>query len=218
MNRFYQMNKISQWLIALLLLMVCLLIMGGISELIQIHLAYLLLFPLAVTVFQFAGTPILALSGIYQYLSPMLLVFSPTKKRYEIHNGTPFDYWIVMRGIESGKPAETQMLIYYLEGLQKIIAKIQAGELPETVKIEGTSYFFSDSTARRFGFTIQPSSLFMIFNAVVNYLDLFWMFSYAKGKWTFPNLLKIKKAHTDGKTLVAHRETIAALHQYLSKK
>lgn len=148
----------------------------------------------------------------------MLLVFGKSDKKHDLHNGTSFDYLMIMRKHKAGIEARTVMLCYYLEGILEIISRVENGTLPASVKVEGTSYFFSESTAKRLGFDVQEGKGFLKFNLYFNFIDLCWMYSYAQGKLSFPNLKEIKKAATTGERLVNNKEKINALYQYLKRK
>ena len=167
---------------------------------------------------QFTLTPFFTLIGLYSYLSPMLLVYGANKKKYDLHNGTSFDYLMVMRGIKKGRPMQNKILEYYLEGLLRIVEDLEKGMLPPEVKISGTSYFFSEATARRLGFEIEKPTAFYTFNQYINYLDLLWMYSLAKGKLTFPNLKNVKAASIKGAQLVENKAYLQQLYQFLQRK
>lgn len=219
MNPFFHLAKYLQWFIAIAMALILFLLFGLYTKILNISL-FLGIFYLFLMIpfFQFLGTPIFTLTGIYHYLSPMLLVFGKSDKKYDLHNGTSFDYLLIMKKHKAGIEARTVILTYYLEGLLEIISRVENGKLPASVKIEGTSYFFSESTAKRLGFEVEEGKGFLKFNLYLNFIDLCWMYSYSQGKLSFPNLKEIKKASTSGKKLVENKKKIHALYQYLKKK
>lgn len=217
MNRFYEMNIVVQLVVSLLMFALMMAILVGWSELIYIYpLAYGLFF-IVISISQFLITPFFRLIGIYKYLSPMLIVFGATDKKYDLHSGTSFDYFMVLRNTKKGITIRQKILAYFIEGLLKIVEQVEHKELPETVVITGGSYFFSDNTAERLGFKVSDSNVFDKFNIAANYFDLLWMYSLAHGKLTFPSLRGIKRASTTGKDLVANKAKLIQLNSFLNR-
>ncbi len=217
MNKFYQIKIHLQWLIAILMLSLTMgLFLWWLDALSQ-NLLLVFFMPLMPTFLQFLLSPFFKLVGVYQYLSPMLLVYNANDKKYDIHNGTPFDYLMLMSSVKKGAEFRKIMLIYYLEGLLQIIEKLESKELPDTVMISGSSYFFSNRTAEKFGFSLSKTSSDVRFNLLINYLDLVWMYSLSNGKLTFPNLSNIQTATTSGKSLLSKKPELLALHSYLNR-
>jgi len=191
-------------------------LMTGWFELVSVEPYYLLLLPLLTSFFHLTVSPFLRVTGIYKYLSPMLLVNLPTKHHYELHNGTSFDYLINIHRLKK-YGIKKVLLTDYLKGLLNVISEIQNGELPGNVVIKGSSYFFSHRSAKRFGFTLERPSFFSKMNAMLNYLDLFWMYSLANKKWAAPNLKMMKTASVKGEVLAKKREVIEKLLNRIEK-
>lgn len=218
MNKFYELPKGIQWIISIIMASLFLGIMVIWMKFIALNPLWFLSLFLIAPLLQFLSTPIFTLIGSYKYLSPMLLVFGASEKKYDIHNGTSFDYLLVMNKVKSGLSWRSKMLSYYIEGLLVIIDKIEHGALPETVEIRGSSYFFSERTAQRMGFELQKTGLFEKVNILLNIIDLTWMYSMASGKFVIPNALKAKTARITGEKLVHKKNQLENLYEYLNKK
>lgn len=216
MNSFYQLPKIIQWLIAILLALVAVVSIGAWSDLLHHSFLCFPLLLLVIPIGQFAITPIMKLTGVYKYLTPMVLVYGASDEKYDLHNGTGFDYLMMMRKTKPGLSWRKKILSYYMEALLKIVAKIEANELPPTVEVRGSSYFFSDRTAEKLGFELKKTGSFEIFNLMCNFLDLTWTYSLAQGKFSWPNLKNIKTATTTGATLVKNKALIEAILKRVS--
>ena len=215
MHKFYQLPPFIKWTLTLLLLGFFLFIVGVWMKLMTVHFAFYFVVFLIAPFYHFTLTPLMNLLGVYKYVSPLLLVYMPNEKQYDLHNGTGFDYFLHMRGTKPGKAIRQKLLIYYMEGFLKIIQEIESGEIPENIIVKGTSYFFSSSTARRFGFEVTPAPKDAKLNIYFNYFEILWMYSLAQGKLALPSMKNIQLAKTDGKTLLAHKERIVHYHRYL---
>ncbi len=217
MNSFYHLDLRLQWFVAWLMVSLLAAVFFGwlyiLTKTIFAILFIFLLFPLQL----FLLTPIMRLTGSYKYLSPMLLVAAPTEEIYDLHNGTTFDYlWVMLFRYRPGAEWRNRLLAYYLEGLLAVVAEIESGELRDSVIVRGSSYFFSEQTANRFGFKIshQTNSGEQI-NLLLNYLELAWPYSMACGRLALPDLRRIKTAEIEGAKLVQQKLRLQVLLQRL---
>jgi hypothetical protein len=218
MNDFYKLPKALQWVLALFLL-----IAGFFPALALIELGYeypiaYLLFFVYIPIGQFSFTPFFTLLGVYRYYSPMLLGYMSSNTQVDLHSGGSFDYLFVMRNYKSGVELRNRLLLFQLEGLKKIIQLIEDKAVPESVNIVGTSYFFSDRTAKKIGFELIDPSLFYRINLFTNFLDLAWMYSLSQGKWAIPKVWKAKKVQITGQKLLENKGQLEALYDKLSSK
>lgn len=216
MNRFYSIPMLAQWSLAILLLLIGFVPILGVIHLSQIHPSYFALFLVCVPFGQFTMAPISKLSGTYTYYSPMLLGYMANDKKIDLHNGSNFDYLMVMRKIKPGIVFRNRILRYHMEGLLTIIKQIEEGKIPKTVSIEGTSYFFSARTMQKMGFEMKSPSFFYRINLLGNFFDLLWMYSLSQGKFAIPKVWQAKKAYTTGARLVERRRAIELLLTKLS--
>jgi len=218
MNDFYKQAIFLQWFEAILLLIICFFPAIWMIELSYVQPLFGLLFLVYLPVGQFSLTPISKLTGMYTYYSPMLLGYMANEKQIDLHSGGSFDYLFVMRKFKTGIALRNALLIYHLEGLLNIISQIENGAIPATVNISGTSYFFSERTIHKLGFELQKPSLFYRINLMVNFIDLTWMYSVSKGRFTIPKIWNASKVSIDGSKLKNNKEIIKALHNKLTEK
>ena len=217
MNKFYEINKILQWIIALIMFLVMFVLFTSWMKIVVENPLICFSIFIVVPLCQFLSTPFFKLIGLYNYLSPMLLVFAASDKKYDLHNGTSFDYLFVMRKYKPGKKWRGKIWDYYIIGLLKIIEKIENKSLSENVVVRGSSYFFSDRTAKILGFKLSKTNMFEKLNILANYLDLLWMYSLAQGKIAFPNLNNIKTAEIKGADLVANKAKLKTLSSHFKR-
>jgi len=215
-NRAFTKNIISSRIIALLLLLVAVIILGGFVLLIQYSPLFLLLFFIIIPVTQFFISPFFRVVGYYNYLSPMLLAIAQGTKRYDIHNGTSFDYLLHMRKINCGTPWQNRLLYFYLTGLLEVIRRVENDEIPEEIIIRGSSYFFSENTALRLGFRLEKPPVMVYYKIITDYIDLTWMYSCSKRRLAFPSLKNVKAAVTTGRELCLHKAQLIILQKKLS--
>lgn len=218
MNKFYKIPKLLQWIIAIIFFILVFALMLWWLNLCKINILFYFLIFVFVPISQFLATPFLSLIGVYHYLSPMLMVFMPSQKKYDIHNGTSFDYLFLMTNTKAGTEWRNKILQYFLKGLMVIIERIESGKLSEDIVIRGSSYFFSERTAKRLGFEIQRAGIFEKINIIINFLDLMWMYSIAFGKLKIPNVFRMKSAKIKGKELLLKKAEIENLYHYLKNK
>ena len=230
MRNFYSLPRRRQWLWAGVLacgMLVPGMVVGAVATavallagrggdadflpLLLVPFGLMLMVPLMAVAAQFFTAPVLYLIGHLRYYSPLLLVEGPTPALYRIHGGTSFDYFVHLRWADRGAPARRKTMRWYLQGLLAIADEVEAGKVPGSVRIVGTSYVFGERTARRLGFTVEPPDPAMRGGLMLNYLNLFWKYSFARGRLAFPNLKRIRQAATTGDELLRHRPRIQAL-------
>lgn len=218
MNNFYNQPKIVQWFVAILLLVGGFLPALFLIEKGHAQPLFYMLFILYIPLGQFAFTPLFRLTGVYTYYSPMLIGYMANDKEIDLHSGGSFDYLFVMRKHKSGIELRNRLLMYHLEGLLHLIQLIESKTLPETVTISGTSYFFNKRTIQKLGFEMIKPSLFFKLNLFLNLIDLTWMYSLSKGKFSIPTIWQAKKASISGAKLIEHKQFIEGLLEKMNKK
>jgi len=156
--------------------------------------------PLWFTVWNNGVTPLFRLTNLMPYRSDLLLTTWAGPGKLELHSGSLFDDFGLSRLEDAGPRIRRAVMCLYLEGLVELADSVERGELdPETV-IHGTSWFFSDHSARRL-------AAYERWVTVLGMLDILVMTYFANGHWT-------RKAETTGQNLLEHR---SALRDRLSR-
>lgn len=174
--------------------------------------------PVSVSVWQLSVTPFCRAAGIYRYHSPMLKATVRTSRTYEVHGGTSWDWLGLFRFRDRGARAARQVMVWYLEGLLDVAARIELGEIPPSIEITGTSYFFRAETARRLGFEIRPAGFRLRLNLLLNVLDLWLTYSFTRGRLAVPDLLDVKQAVIRGDELVRRMGELSRLCRALGRR
>ncbi len=218
MNNFYKQSKILVWLESIIFLLVgtilaFLIIEKGYSQPL-FYLAFLIYIPIS----QFLFTPIYKLTGGYTYYSPMLLGYMANDKQIDLHSGTSFDYMFVLRKYKPGTALRNRIMMYHIEGLLNIISLIESNKIPASVNIIGTSYFFNERTLNNLGFHIDKPTNFYRINLLLNFIDLFWMYSLSKGKISVPAVWDAKKATIKGSEIMLQKTKLENLYKYINTK
>ena len=217
MNDFYKQPKALVWIESILFLLAGFFLAVLIIEKGYDQPLFYLAFVLYVPISQFLYTPLFTLTGGYTYYSPMLLGYMSNEKQIDLHSGTSFDHLFVLRNCKPGIELRNRLLAYHLEGLLYLISLIENKQIPESVTLVGTSYFFNDRTLQRLGFQIEKASSFYRANLFINFIDLFWMYSLSRGKVSMPALWEAKKARIQGAALVAQKVNLEVLYGKLKE-
>lgn len=218
MNNFYNQPILFQWIKSILLLIVGILPALAVIEIGYSNSLYYLLFIIYVPIAQFSFTPFYKLVGVYRYYSPMLLGYMANDQQIDLHSGASFDYLFVMRKYKTGIEFRNRLLLYYLEGILKIIQLIENNNIPKSVNIVGTSYFINERTINKMGFQSVKPSLFYRLNLFINIIDLIWMNSFSQGKFSIPKLWNVKKATISGAKLIENKNLIENIYVNLKSR
>lgn len=218
MNSFYKQPIFFQWIEAIIIL-----IFGFYPAILLIEIAndnpvYIFLFLLYIPIGQFSFTPFFTLTGLYKYYSPMLLGYLPNTTQIDLHSGGSFDYLFVLSKQKSGSTIKNRIILYHLEGLLHIIKLVEENAIPKTVNIVATSYFFNERTINKFGFKNTKPSFFYRLNLMINFIDIFWMYSLSKGYLAIPKLWEAKKAEISGQELLEKKQILLRVYHALSIK
>ncbi|WP_194774638.1 hypothetical protein [Pararhodonellum marinum] len=179
---------------------------------------YYLLFPFVLSLFQFTSTPLLRGLGIYRYYSHFLLGYLPGKSKQELHTGTSFDYFLHLKWSDRGVKSRDYIFGELIQGLLNLIKEVEEGRLPLELNIVATSYFFSNRSLEKLGFRQTSATLFNRLNVLLNFLDIFWMYSFSRNKLVFPNLLKVKKIEILAGELLEEKETLKQIKRRFEQK
>lgn len=218
MNNFYKQHKILVWTQAVLLPVIGFIPVMMLIEIASVQPLFYLLMFIYLPVGQFTLAPIFTLTGVYTYYSPMLIGYMANKDQIDLHSGTSFDYLFVMSKYKRGIDIRNRILIYHLEGLLNIINKIDNGVIPASVNIIATSYFFNERSIAKFGFEPEKPSIAYRINLMVNFIELTWMYSLAKGAYSIPQVWKARKAKVNGSKLISKKGLIIELHAKMTSK
>ncbi len=218
MNNFYKQPKILIWIESILFLLIGIVLGIDIIAIGNAQPLFYSAFILYIPVSQFLFTPIYKLTGGYTYYSPMLLGYMANDKQIDLHSGTSFDHLFVLRNVKSGTTLRNRIMRYHLEGLLNIIQLMKAKRIPSSVNIMGTSYFFNDRTLTNLGFQLEKATLFYRINLLINFIDLFWMYSLSKGKLAIPAVWDAKKASIKGELLLLQKPKLEALYKRLDER
>jgi len=207
MRRFYDLPKLVQWIIAIILL-VC-----GFGSMMSIIVGPygILLLPLLAPFLNLVSVPFFRLIGYYKYLNPFVISTVQNDKQYDLHNVFTFDYLVNFKWADRGKKAQKTLLAHYFKALITIIERIENKKLSPEVEIVGHSYFFSDRTAEKLGFTVSKAGAFWIINSALQFIELTYLYSFSQGKWAMPKFWKVRKAAIVGSDLVKKKEVIEGL-------
>lgn len=207
MKNFYDLPKAVQWILAILLMA------GGLAIAMPVMAqSYgLLALPFIAPLLNLASVPFFRLIGYYKYLNPYVISTKQNAIEYDLHNVFTFDYLVNFKWADRGKKAQKILLAHYFKALLTIIERIESGKLKPAVRIVGHSYFFSDRTAEKLGFTVSKASFFWVVNSALQFIELSYLYSFSQGRLAFPKFWKVRRAEIIGSNLVKKKEVLEAL-------
>lgn len=233
MKRIDARPKLIQWTVALVLLIafialfaMAVLVTASVLSLqpdnpVQLAVALAIqlgvLLPLWMMAAIFFLAPLLRLVGALRYYSPYLIVTRSRGGSLDLHGATLFDYILLFRWSDRGRPAVRKILIWYVEGLLALVREIEKGDLPDNIVLSATSYIFSESIARRYGFRVETASRFSV-GGFLTYPTQLITYSFAKGRWAVPPILCARRATISGADLVAQSDQLEKLYRRLAQK
>lgn len=151
--------------------------------------------------------PILRVVGLLRYYSPYLIVTGSATQGLALHGASPFDYLLLFRWADRGRPAVRRILRWYIEGLVALARDVQDGRFPKDVEITATSYVISHRAAARFGFRPESSRRFA-WGGLLTFPTQLFTYSFSRGQWRVPPLGQAMRARTTGAELCAQLERL----------
>ena len=179
--------------------------------------AAILLLPLIPVLESFLLSPVYALTGRFTYYSPLLLA-TKSPQGLDLHVGTLYDYMTQLRWSERGVKSQRHAMQHILQGLLSICDAVADGRLSAQNEITATSYFFSNRSVEKLGFTLNSGSFAVKLNLALVYLSLVLRLSFIKGRWCLPDLKQIRCIHITAGELMQQRTRIAKMLAHLQSK
>ncbi len=169
-------------------------------------------------VYSITFMPILTLLKVADYKSELLFVTKDAGKNYDLHFGSLFD--CILSGLFSGKRGgfKDLMLFFLVDGMLKLANDVASGKIDKEAEIRGSSYFFNEKTAAKFGFESMKMKTSHKYILYLNYLEILLVFSFSKGRLARPNIEDFRSVKTTGASLIKHKEYIEKLHKVLKRK
>lgn len=155
-------------------------------------------------------TPLYRLTGRFVYYSHTLFI-TRSVSGLQLHAGTLFDYVSLIRWHERGARAQRKLTEQLLQGLLALCDDIAQGNIAANTTISATSYFFSDRSAAKLGFSTAKTAPLERLNLMLAVLSLAARLSLTKGRFSWPDLRHIRHIHTTAEHLLAQRPTIVRL-------
>lgn len=215
MLAFARFSKLQQWVLAVLMALLCIGILGMCYVLPLQNWRWL---PLCFLVIPFIApleslllTPLYALTGRFRYYSPMLLVTTSQKGVLDLHAGALFDYLMHLRWRDRGRRATRVVTVELLHGLLAITDEVAQGALPPDTRLVASSYFFSNRSLERLGFQLCPPASGVVQNLLMASLSIALRLSFTRGRLSFPKLRHIRQAATTAGVLAQHRNELEQL-------
>ena len=174
------------------------------------------LYPLIFVIAQFIDTPLGYRSGRLIYFSPLFLVEKVKTDEYVLHGGTAFDYFFVFTWKDKGESARRQVMKSFLSGLLEFAEHLDRNQLSE-VKVRGSSYFFNERNAQRYGFEVLNTEMSQKIILGLNFAVLLLMYSFTKGKLSFPPIREIKTVSSTGRNLIDTKDQISRVLSRMGK-
>lgn len=169
-------------------------------------------------VYSFAFMPILTLINVAKFKSELLFVTKDKEKSYTIHFGSLFD--CILSGLFTGDRGRFKEVMMYslAEGLLNIVRDVENGEIPEDAAIMGSSYFFSERTAAKFGFSTTKTLNSHKVIIMLNIAEIALVYSMSQGRIAMPNFGGFKSVKATAHELVANKVYIESLVGRLGPK
>lgn len=169
-------------------------------------------------VYSFAFMPILTLLKVADFKSELLFLTKDKDKNYDIHFGSLFD--CLLSGLFTNRKASFKKLMMFnvVVGLRNIIDDIEKGKIDPKAIIKGSSYFFNERNASRFGFSITETKNSHKYILMLNIMEIGFVYSFAQGRFALPNFSDFKSVKTTGAELVKHKDYIQSLVDRLDSK
>lgn len=210
-----RLPRALQWAIAIFMAAACIAVMGVIPVLALFDWRWLPVFVPAFFVFPaLEGTlmaPLYTLAGRFRYYSPMLLATRRPGGGLDLHGGTLFDYVTQLRWRDRGPRAARIVSSEMLRGLLAVCAEVERGELAPDAPVTATSYFFSNRSLARLGFTVHDPPAAVRFNLQLAIVGIALRLSFTRGRIAFPDLRRIRQARTTAGALQARALEIQGL-------
>jgi hypothetical protein len=227
MRSFYDQPLFIQWTVALFLLGIAAILVGmaawGSAILLGLRLdsppqvglallvALVLFLQAWLLILGFLATPLLRLVGVLCYYSPFLIVARVGDGQLGLHGALPFDYLLLFRWCDRGRPAVRRILLWYVEGLMCLAREIEQGKIAGDTVITATSYIFSSRSMQRLGFRAENGSRFS-FGGIVTFPTQFVTYSFARGRWSLPPVLRGCKSTITAAELCSRLGYLQRLH------